>query len=65
MGIQRAIDERNADVTEDLRNEFRIGKNVGGIIIDEGDIYGDGVNFVCVFFGSNHVRRQVSPALEV
>ena len=34
----------NADVSEDRRIEFRIGINVGDIIIDQGDIYGDGVN---------------------
>ena len=44
MEIQRAMAERNADVPEDRRIEFRIGINVGDIIIDEGDIYGDGVN---------------------
>ena len=44
MEIQRATAERNADVPEDSRIEFRIGINVGDIIIDEGDIYGDGVN---------------------
>src|ERR1035441_5264142 len=42
--IQRAMAERNADIPEDRRIEFRIGINVGDIIIDEGDIYGDGVN---------------------
>jgi adenylate cyclase len=36
--------ERNATIPEDSRIEFRIGINVGDIIIDEGDIYGDGVN---------------------
>lgn len=36
--------ERNAAIPEDHRVEFRIGINVGDIIIDEGDIYGDGVN---------------------
>src|SRR5208283_4504557 len=36
--------ERNADIPEDRRIEFRIGINVGDVIIDEGDIYGDGVN---------------------
>ena len=36
--------ERNTPVPEDRRIEFRIGINVGDIIIDEGDIYGDGVN---------------------
>src|SRR6476469_1353288 len=40
--IQRAMAERT--VPEDRRIEFRIGINVGDIIIDEGDIYGDGVN---------------------
>ena len=44
MEIQRAMAERNAAIPEDRRIEFRIGINVGDIIIDEGDIYGDGVN---------------------
>src|SRR6202049_5174526 len=44
MEIQRAMVERNASIPEDRRVEFRIGINVGDIIIDEGDIYGDGVN---------------------
>jgi TolB-like protein/Flp pilus assembly protein TadD len=35
---------RNAAIPEDRRVEFRIGINVGDIILDEGDIYGDGVN---------------------
>jgi adenylate cyclase len=42
--IQRAMAERNVDIPDDHRVEFRIGINVGDIIIDEGDIYGDGVN---------------------
>jgi adenylate cyclase len=42
--IQRATAERNADIPGDRRIEFRIGINVGDIILDEGDIYGDGVN---------------------
>jgi adenylate cyclase len=44
LQIQRAMAEHNATVPEDRRIEFRIGINVGDIIIDEGDIYGDGVN---------------------
>src|SRR5471032_3207986 len=44
MEIQRAMAERNAAIPEDQRIEFRIGINVGDIIVDEGDIYGDGVN---------------------
>src|SRR5438094_8114325 len=42
--IQQAMAERNAAIPEERRIEFRIGINVGDIIIDEGDIYGDGVN---------------------
>src|SRR5262245_4931430 len=42
--IQRAMVARNASVPEDRRLQFRIGINVGDIIIDEDDIYGDGVN---------------------
>ena len=44
MEIQDAMAERNATIPENRRVEFRIGINVGDIIIDEGDIYGDGVN---------------------
>lgn len=44
VDIQRAMAERNAAIPEDRRVEFRVGINVGDIIIDEGDIYGDGVN---------------------
>src|SRR5262245_1058411 len=36
--------ERNADVPPDWRIEFRMGINVGDIIKDSRDIYGDGVN---------------------
>ncbi|TIX44138.1 MAG: tetratricopeptide repeat protein [Mesorhizobium sp.] len=42
--IQRRMRERNADVQEESRIEFRIGINVGDIIFDDNDIYGDGVN---------------------
>ncbi|MGO9686910.1 MAG: Fic family protein [Beijerinckiaceae bacterium] len=44
LDIQREMAERNAAIAQDRRIEFRIGINVGDIIIDEGDIYGDGVN---------------------
>src|ERR1700692_3080322 len=42
--IQRAMAERNAAVPQDRRVAFRIGINVGDIIIADGDIYGEGVN---------------------
>ncbi|WP_247458487.1 adenylate/guanylate cyclase domain-containing protein [Bradyrhizobium sp. 153] len=42
--VQRAMQERNSDVPTDHRIEFRVGINLGDIIIDGDDIYGDGVN---------------------
>ena len=44
IDIQRGMLERNAEVPQEKRIEFRVGINVGDIIIDGGDIYGDGVN---------------------
>jgi class 3 adenylate cyclase/pimeloyl-ACP methyl ester carboxylesterase len=42
--IQRAMISRNQAIVEDKRIVFRIGINVGDIIIDGDDIFGDGVN---------------------
>jgi TolB-like protein/tetratricopeptide (TPR) repeat protein len=42
--VQRAMVERNADVPQEKRIEFRMGINVGDIIIDGNDMWGDGVN---------------------
>src|ERR1700722_172984 len=42
--VQRGMAGQNADVPQDLRIEFRIGIHVGDIIIDDNDIFGDGVN---------------------
>ena len=42
--VQRAMAERNADVPPDRRIELRMGINLGDIIKDGRDIYGDGVN---------------------
>ena len=70
--IQREMAERNADAPVDRRIEYRIGINVGDIIIDESDIFGDGVNVaarlealaepggICV---SRMVREQVRDKL--
>src|SRR5215470_16694112 len=44
VDIQRGMIERNSDVPADRRIQFRIGINVGDIIIDGDDIFGDGVN---------------------
>ena len=44
VAIQRGMAEQDADVREDERITFRIGINLGDVIIDGDDIYGDGVN---------------------
>ncbi len=72
--IQRAMTGRNADVPAEKRIEFRIGINLGDVILDEDDIYGDGVNIaarlealaepgeICV---SRVVRDQVRDKLDI
>jgi TolB-like protein len=42
--VQREMARRNADVPPDNRVEFRIGINVGDIVVEDGNIFGDGVN---------------------
>ncbi len=44
VDVQRAMAQRNSDVPEDRRIIYRIGINIGDIIVEGGDIYGDGVN---------------------
>jgi class 3 adenylate cyclase/pimeloyl-ACP methyl ester carboxylesterase len=44
VNIQRSMVRRNAGIAEDKQIIFRIGINVGDIIIDGDDIFGDGVN---------------------
>ena len=72
--IQRAMAQRNAAVSKDRRLEFRIGVNLGDIIVDGDDIYGDGVNVaarlealaepggICI---SRAARDQVRDKLDV
>ena len=42
--VQRGVRERNTDVPQNRRIEFRVGVNVGDVIVEGDDIYGDGVN---------------------
>ena len=71
--IQHGMIERNAPVPQDKRIEFRIGLHVGDIIIEEGDIYGDGVNIAARLEGisqpggiciSDDAYRQVRGRLD-
>src|SRR6516225_7297850 len=42
--VQAGMAERNATVPANKRIEFRIGINMGDIVVEDGDIFGDGVN---------------------
>ena len=42
--IQEGVGERQAELPEDRHIAFRIGINIGDVIVEEGDVYGDGVN---------------------
>ena len=74
MDIQRAIAKANADVSPELRIEFRIGIHVGDIIIDDNDIFGDGVNIAARLEGiaepggvciSDDAHRQIRGKIDV
>src|SRR6478735_8792889 len=71
--IQRRMARRNADVSPARWMQFRIGINLGDVIVEENDIFGDGVNVaarlemlaepggICV---SGAVRDQVGERLD-
>ena len=72
--IQRSVAEQNIDVPQDKRIEFRIGIHVGDIIIDENDIFGDGVNIAVRLEGiaepggiciSDDAHRQIRGKVEI
>jgi adenylate cyclase len=72
--VQQGMADRNANRSETERIRFRIGINLGDVIHDEGDIFGDGVNVaarlqtlaepgeICV---SASVREQVGEKLPI
>lgn len=72
--IQKLLAERNEDLANERKVHFRIGVNLGDVIEDRGDIYGDGVNIaarleslanpggICV---SEAVRSAVKKKLEI
>jgi adenylate cyclase len=50
--------EREAEVPEELRIRFRIGINIGDVIVDEHDIFGDGVNVAARLEGFGRAEGQ-------
>jgi adenylate cyclase len=72
--IQRGMSARNVDVPSDRRIEFRIGINLGDVIVEGDDIYGDGVNVAARLEGiaqpggiaiSGSVRDHIGNRLEL
>ena len=72
--IQHGMIERNAPVPQDKRIELRIGIHVGDVIIEDSDIFGDGVNIAARLEGiaqpggiciSDDAYRQVRGKLDV
>jgi adenylate cyclase len=72
--IQREMAQQNAEVPSELRIEFRIGIHVGDIIIDDNDIFGDGVNIAARLEGiakpggvciSDDAQRQIRGKIDV
>ncbi len=57
VSLQRSLNERNADATQNERLELRIGLNLGEVIVDGDDRYGEGVN-VCVRLRSKSVSAN-------
>jgi class 3 adenylate cyclase len=74
VNVQQSMASRNAGVPPEKRIDFRIGINIGDIIIDRGDIFGDGVNVAARIEGiadpggvciSEDVFRQVQGRVAV
>ena len=74
VDIQLAMRERNADIPEDRQIVLRIGINIGDVIVEGDDIYGDGVNLAARLEGlaepggtglRRAVRNQVRDKLDL
>jgi adenylate cyclase len=72
--VQREMRERNISTPEDRRIEFRMGINLGDVIVDDDDIFGDGVNVASRLEGiarpgglavSSSVRENVGNKLDL
>ena len=74
VDLQRGMIGRNTDIPEDQRILFRVGINVGDVIVEDDDIYGDGVNIAARLqeladpggiFISRSARDQVRDKLDI
>jgi adenylate cyclase len=72
--IQRGMARQNADVPQHVRIEFRFGIHVGDIIVDDNDIFGDGVNIAARLEGiaepggiciSDDAQRQIRGKVDI
>ncbi len=72
--IQRGMARQNTDVPQDQRIAFRIGIHLGDIIIDDNDIFGDGVNIAARLEGiaepggvciSDDAQRQIRGKVDI
>ena len=72
--LQVGMRQRNANAAQDRRIEFRIGVNVGDVIVQEDDLFGDGVNVASRLEGiapvggiavSQAVRDHIGKRLDV
>ena len=57
--IQNLVHEHNCDSPHDEKIQFRMGVNVGDVIVDGDDIYGDGVNIAARIRGTRRSRRHL------
>jgi adenylate cyclase len=72
--VQRGMVAQNGSVAQDVRIEFRIGIHVGDVIIDDNDIFGDGVNIAARLEGiaepggvciSDDMHRQIRGKVDI
>jgi adenylate cyclase len=67
VAVQQAMPERDTGIAADSRIEMRIGINLGDVIVEGDDLYGDGVNIAArgsgsvAAAGSSRTARKIRP----